>query len=38
MHSMTKKELLSFADEHGVEGVSTRSTKSAIIESIEAAL
>jgi len=35
---MTKAEILAYAEENGVEGVSSRMTKSAIIERIEATL
>lgn len=38
MTSMTKAQLLDYANENGVEGVSSRQTKSTIIEKIEAAL
>lgn len=34
---MTKNQLLTYADENGIEGVSSRQTKSTIIETIEAA-
>lgn len=34
--SLTKKELLSMAEENGVEGVSSRLTKAQIIEAMEA--
>ncbi len=35
---MTKNELLGFAEENGIDGVSSRQNKSTIIETIEAAL
>lgn len=34
---MTKNELLAFAEEHGISGVSSGMTKAEIIEVIEAA-
>jgi hypothetical protein len=34
---MTKAQLLSYADEQGVDGVSSRMTKAGIIEAIEGA-
>lgn len=38
MTSMTKAQLVNYAEENGVEGVSSRLNKSTIIEKIEAAL
>jgi len=34
---MTKAQLLSYAEEHGVEGVSSRNTKAEITKAIEEA-
>lgn len=38
LSTMTKAQLLDYAAENNVDGVSSRLTKSAIIETIEAAL
>ncbi len=38
MPSMTKSQLLDYAEEKGIEGLSSRMTKAVIIEKIEATL
>lgn len=35
LNTLTKAQLLEYADEQGVEGVTSRMTKAAIIEAIE---
>lgn len=35
LSSMTKKELLQYAEDNGVDGVTSRNTKAEIIEAIE---